>query len=372
MEKKLRKGYTTGSCAALAAKAALKMLLQDKIVEEERILTPKGILVAVPILQPTLEENWASCAVEKDGGDDPDVTHGLLIYARVEKIPAGILIDGGLGVGRVTKRGLSVPVGQAAINPVPRKMIAQEVERLLLQYKANFGVKIVISVPKGEEIAKKTFNSRLGIVGGISILGTTGIVEPMSEEALLETIYVEMKVARENGLRHLILTPGNYGENFIREVLHLDLSQAVVCSNFIGKAIDYGVELQFESILLIGHMGKLVKLAAGIMHTHSKVADGRMEVLTAHAALQGATGRLLQELMDCISTDEAVKCLKASGFLEPTMESVMEKVEFHLEHRCGGALKIAAILFSNVHGIVGQTQYAEALLQKAMQIGEKK
>lgn len=365
-DEQLRSGYTTGSCATLATKAALKMLLEEQTVEKEKILTPKGVEVEAAILDIRRENGCVSCAVQKDAGDDPDVTNGIYIYATVEKIESGVEIDGGIGVGRVTKRGLSQEIGEAAINPVPKKMMQQEIEKLLEQHHANFGIKVIISVPEGEKIAKKTFNPRLGIVGGISILGTTGIVDPMSEKALLDTIYLEMKFARENGIKNLILTPGNYGETFIRETLHLDLKQAVTCSNFVGEAIDKAVELEFESILMIGHMGKLVKLAAGIMNTHSHQADGRMEVLTAHAAMQGAPVALLKQVMECISTDEAIKKIKEYDLLESTMESVMGKVQYHLVQRCGDEVKIGAILFSNVHGILGKTETAEELLNHAI------
>ena len=364
-DKQLRSGYTTGSCSTLATKAALKMLLEDRTVETETILTPKGVEVTVSIVDIQREKDRVICAVQKDAGDDPDVTNGIRIYAAVEKIENGIVIDGGVGVGRVTKRGLSQEIGEAAINPVPKKMMQQEIEKLLVQHQVSFGVKVVISVPEGEKIAKKTFNPRLGIVGGISILGTTGIVDPMSEKALVDTIRVEMKFARENGIKNLILTPGNYGETFIRENLHLDFKQAVTCSNYIGEAIDMAVELEFESVLLIGHMGKLVKLAAGIMNTHSHQADGRMEVLTALAAMQGAPVELLKQVMECISTDEAVKKIKEAGLLECTMESGMEKVQYHLEQRCGGEMQIGAVLFSNVHGVLGKTGTADQLLKIA-------
>ena len=338
-EKQLRSGYTTGSCATLATKAALKMLLEEQTVEKEKILTPKGVEVEAAILDIRRENGCVSCAVQKDAGDDPDVTNGICIYATVEKTESGIVIEGGIGVGRVTKRGLSQEIGEAAINPVPKKMMQQEIEKLLEQHHANFGIKVIISVPEGEKIAKKTFNPRLRIVGGISILGTTGIVDPMSEKALLDTIYLEMKFARENGIKNLIHK---------------------------GEAIDKAVELEFESILLIGHMGKLVKLSAGIMNTHSHQADGRMEVLTAHAAMQGAPVALLKQVMECISTDEAIKKIKEYDLLESTMESVMGKVQYHLVQRCGDEVKIGAILFSNVHGILGKTEIAEELLNNAI------
>lgn len=362
--KKLRSGYTTGTCAAIAAKAAAKMLFLQEDLEQEFIETPKGVRVTVTLHHIERKQNSVSCAVQKDAGDDPDVTNGILVYAMVELIEMKeIVVDGGVGVGRVTKPGLSQKIGEAAINPVPKAMIKAEVEKVFKEQKYQGGAKVIISVPEGETIAKKTFNPQLGIVGGISILGTSGIVEPMSEQALLDTIQTELNVKKAEGVKHLIITPGNYGEDFIRQKLQLDLTQAVKCSNFVGQTIDMAVDTGFESILLVGHIGKFVKLAAGIMNTHSHQADGRMEIFTAHAALAGAPLNILQALMECISTDEAVRILTEAGCLERTMEGIVEKVEFHITKRCEEQVLIGAVLFSNVYGILGQTTKAEEILK---------
>lgn len=361
--KKLRSGYTTGTCAAIAAKAAAKMLLLQKRIDTESIDTPKGVKVTVEICDIHIQEKKVTCGVKKDAGDDPDVTNGIMIYATVALIQErGIQVDGGIGVGRVTKPGLSQNIGEAAINPVPKAMIADEVSKVLEQYHCDKGARVVISVPQGEEIAKKTFNPQLGIVGGISILGTSGIVEPMSKQALIDTIQTELNVRKAEGIKHLIITPGNYGEDFIREQLKLELRQAVKCSNFVGQTIDMAVDMEFESILLVGHIGKFVKLAAGIMNTHSHEADGRMEIFTAHAAVAGAPVDILKEIMECISTDQAVKLLAESGYLTKTMDSIMKKVEFHITKRCENEVPIGAILFSNVHGMLGKSERADEIL----------
>lgn len=361
--KKLRSGYTTGTCAAIAAKAAVKMLLLQKEITTEFVDTPKGVKVTVEICDIQLQKNQVTCGVKKDAGDDPDVTNGIMIYATVTLTKEQeIQVDGGIGVGRVTKPGLSQNIGEAAINPVPKAMIAGEVSKVLEQYHCDKGAKVIISVPEGEEIARKTFNPQLGIVGGISILGTSGIVEPMSQQALIDTIQTELNVRKAEGVKHLIITPGNYGEDFIREQLKVELRQAVKCSNFVGKTIDMAVDMEFESILLVGHIGKFVKLAAGIMNTHSHEADGRMEVFTAHAAVAGAPVEVLREIMECISTDQAVKLLSESGYLTQTMDSIMKRIEFHITKRCGTETPIGAILFSNVHGILGKTEKADNIL----------
>ncbi len=363
--KKLREGYTTGTCAALAAKAAAKMLLQHMDVTKESIQTPKGKIVTVDIVDCTKKTDAVMCAVRKDAGDDPDVTDGILIYAQATRIAeTEVCVDGGEGVGRVTKNGLSQQIGEAAINPVPKKQIIQAVQEVIEETDYSGGIQIVITVPQGAEIAKKTFNPRLGIVGGISILGTTGIVEPMSERALLESIQVEMKVVYASGVRHLILTPGNYGEDYVRDKLGLELTRAVKCSNYIGETIDYAVEMGFHSILLVGHVGKLIKLAAGIMNTHSHVADARMEILVAHSALQGANVETLSQVMACITTEEAIRILCEQPYYEQMCDSILKKVAYHLEQRCKD-IAIGAVLFSNQWGLFGKTENADALITQA-------
>ncbi|MDE7218481.1 MAG: cobalt-precorrin-5B (C(1))-methyltransferase CbiD, partial [Oscillospiraceae bacterium] len=233
--KKLRLGYTTGSCAAAAAKAAAYMLLTGRRLEQVELATPKGIRLTLPVQEIRMGEKEVSCAVEKDGGDDPDVTTGALIFAAVSrKEEPGIAIDGGEGVGRVTKAGLDQPVGAAAINSVPRRMIREGLEEIQSLTGDAGGLSVVISVPGGRELAKRTFNPRLGITGGISIIGTTGIVEPMSEQALVDTIRVELRQRRESGAEYVLLTPGNYGSDFIRDSLGIDPAIAVQTSNFIG------------------------------------------------------------------------------------------------------------------------------------------
>ena len=268
--KRLRLGYTTGSCAAAAAKAAAWMLLFGKRRNSIGITTAKGIPLELDVLDISIGNGEVSCAIRKDSGDDPDVTNETLIYAKVSLTDeAGIIIDGGQGIGRVTKRGLDQPVGNAAINSVPRQMIHEGIEEVMRLADYRGGFKVIISCPDGERIAKKTFNPRLGIVGGISILGTTGIVEPMSEKALVDTIHVELNQRRASGFDEVLLTPGNYGSDFIKDGLGIDPERAVQTSNFIGDSIDICGKLGFKRALLVGHIGKLVKIAGGMMNTHS-------------------------------------------------------------------------------------------------------
>ena len=360
---KLRCGYTTGTCAAAAAAGAAARLLTGETLPAVRIATPAGVAVEAELLQHAAGEGWAACAVRKDGGDDPDVTDGALIFARVERTDTpGIIIDGGEGVGRVTLPGLDQPVGAAAINSTPRRMIAEQLESAAAKAGYTGGLRAVISVPEGEALAKRTFNPRLGIVGGISILGTSGIVKPMSEAALIDSLYLEMDQRRAAGVEDLLLTPGNYGESFAGEVLGLNLHRWCMCSNYLGAAIDHAAGAGFRSVLVVGHLGKLIKAAAGCMNTHSKTADARRETLTAHAALAGADRALLRALFDSPTTDAGVELLKQAGLLGPVMASIGEALDGQLKRRAGEGLTIEALFFSNQYGILGKTPGAEALL----------
>ena len=366
----LRLGYTTGSCAAGAAKAAALMLLSREEVRQVRLMTPKGIELYLDLEEITRGEDYVECAVRKYGGDDPDATDGLLVFARVEKtggagtaVP-GVIIEGGAGVGRVTRPGLEQEIGQAAVNRVPRRMIRDGVLEMCRKYGYRGNIKVTVSVPGGEEAAKKTFNPRMGVEGGLSILGTTGIVEPMSEKALTDTIYLEMKMIRESGSLRCFATPGNYGGDFLREKLSADPLLCVKCSNYVGETIDFGKILGMKGILFVGHMGKFIKLAAGVMNTHSRQADCRMEVFAAHAALAGAGQKTAERIMNCVNTSEAADILRAEGLLQPVLRTVMERTEFYLRQRAGGELEVEAVMFSAEDQIRAETSGAARLIQK--------
>lgn len=362
---KLRLGFTTGSCAALAAKAAAQMLLGGEHRATVEIVTPKGIVVEVPVLKAELAGDYARCAVRKDAGDDPDVTDGVLVYAGVRKTAGpGIRIDGGRGIGRVTRPGLEQPVGAAAINRVPRQMIAKEVRAICKRYAYEGGLAVTISIPQGVELARRTFNAGLGIAGGISVLGTSGIVEPMSTQALLDSLALELQILAAEGHKDVIFTPGNYGKKYIAADAKLAAAAAplVKCSNYIGAALDYAVCGGFEKILLVGHLGKLVKLAGGIMNTHSSTADCRRELLAAHAALAGAGRDTVVELMEAVSTEACVEILERCGLRAAVFLSLLQNMQRHLVRRVGEETTVGAVLFSNVHGFLGQTETAAGLI----------
>lgn len=362
--RKLRMGFTTGTCAALAAKAAAETLLSGARAEAVELITPKGLPVRVPILETAILDGEARCAVQKDAGDDPDVTDGVLVFASVRKTRlAGIRIEGGEGVGRVTRPGLDQPVGAAAINHIPRQMIAREVQAVCDRFDEPCGMDVMISIPQGAELAKRTFNSGLGIEGGLSILGTSGIVEPQSVQALIDSIGVELRALAAEGRRRIILTPGNYGEAFLQAHPYLRGAPTVKCSNYIGDALDFAAAYGFHGVLLVGHIGKLVKLAGGIMNTHSSAADCRTELFTAHAALCGAERNIVSQLMDAATADACLAILEKCALREPVLLSLLGKIQAHLTRRAGEGVTAGAVLFSNAYGLLGQTEQAAGLLE---------
>ena len=379
-QKKLRCGYTTGTCAAAASMAAAVLLLGKTAVREAAVKLPRGTDLSLTVQDWECGEGWASCAVVKDAGDDPDATDGIKICARVSEAmpePHGgsgwyehendkihLHLTGGVGIGVVKKPGLSCEVGKCAINPVPRQMIFEHVERACRDLGYSGSLWIVISAPEGESRAENTFNSRLGIEGGISILGTTGIVEPMSEEALLATIRLDIRRQAVDGRRVLLLTPGNYGEAFLRESLGIDLGRAVKCSNYIGQALDMAAEEGMRTILLVGHAGKLVKVAAGIMNTHSLMADGRMEVLAAHSAVCGADAGLVGRILDAVTVDQALSFLEeVPGLRRLVMERITGRMHAHLKRRAGSDAAVEVVMFTNERGILGCTEGAKELIE---------
>ena len=363
----LRCGYTTGTCAALGAAGAARLLLTGRAPESVGLRTPKGIVVEVAPRFCRATADGAECAIVKDGGDDVDATTGLPVIAAVTLCPDAprtVTIDGGAGVGRVTKPGLDQPVGAAAINHVPRQMITEALLREADAVGYGGGFAVVISIDGGAEAARRTFNPHIGVDGGLSVLGTSGIVEPMSQQALLDTLQLEIHQAALKSKR-LILAPGNYGLDYLASHLP-ELREIPIAkiSNFVGEALDMAAAEQFRELLLVGHVGKLVKLAGGIMNTHSKQADCRTELFCAHAAICGADAATCRALLDAATTDACLDILVEAGLKAPVMASLLDAVQAHLDRRAAGAFEVGAVLFSNQAGPLGQTKTADALLKK--------
>lgn len=427
----MREGYTTGSCAAAAAKAAAYMLFTKEKTETVRITVPRGDVFYAQILDISLREDSVKCAVKKDAGDDPDVTDGLLIYAEVRRREDGdaggksdrpdladgsadktgecsadgsadtpgecraddveinstnamgggkgvisIRILGGEGVGRVTKGGLDQKIGEYAINSVPRQMIKEAVSGAYEEASAaadlrDFylsGIDVIISVPGGEEAAKRTFNERLGIVGGISIIGTSGIVEPMSRKAVIDTIRLELGQYHDMYGDSVVISPGNYGQRFLMDEYGFDIDKAVKCSNFIGETIESCVDIGFKNVLICGHVGKLIKLGAGIMNTHSHEADARMEVLSAAGIRLGLDNEMLNRILDANTTTEALGIIDedSSVNIKQIMSLVMERIMYYLDMKCRNRIKCECMVYCDGYGLLAASCGAEALLDDIM------
>lgn len=369
--KNLRCGYTTGTCACGAAMYATQVLLKKvcSSLDSKELLpsqvivdTPSGIPVALDIHNITIDENFVSCSVIKDGGDDPDVTSGMHIFAKAEIISSickmqnentkekqGVIIEGGEGIGIVTKPGLDQPVGNAAINSTPRKYITEIVESIKKLYNYSDTIKITIYAKEGKERAKKTFNERMGIEGGISIIGTSGIVEPMSNTAIVETTKLEINQRKAKGDKTLYIAPGRIGESFAHDVFKIDTEDIVLCSNNVYEAFENAIAAGFSDITFIGHIGKLVKLGYGAKNTHSANNDGRIEELILCALLAGANENLLKEISECVTTDGVISILKNCDLLDKTMFVLGDRIESTILRWIEGKACIRLCVFTNIN-----------------------
>lgn len=360
--RKFKKGYTTGSCAAAASKASVMMLLSGDPIGEVSIDTPAGVKLTLPVSDVSFTSGSVRCSVIKDGGDDPDMTTGLKIFAEAKrKSYSGIEICTGEGIGIATLPGLKVGVGKPAINPVPRKMILKEVGEILAE---NVGVEVTLSVPGGAETALKTYNPKLGIVGGISILGTSGIVNPMSEEAWKEAVALELGVLAAKGKKIAVYIFGNYGESFVAEKIGLGEDNMIKISNFMGFMLDKAVKCGLEKILIVGHLGKLVKVAAGIFQTHSRVADARMEIMAAYTALEGAPATTISQVYACRTTEAAAKIINQNGLC-----GVYDRIVANVSKRCTeyvfNKIMIGCILFQQDNTVLAIDENARKILNEA-------
>lgn len=381
-QKKLRYGVTTGTCAAAAATAAAKKLLLDIDSDTITLVTPKQVKVDLAVVCETEQtsDGKVTYRVQKDSGDDPDVTDGVWIYATVEKMSEeafaqtkektyffdsnyhNLCLDGGEGVGRITTDGMEQAVGQSAINKTPRAMIFQSVGEICVLAEYEKPMKITVSIPEGVALASKTMNGALGIVGGISVLGTSGILEPMSERAIVDTIALEIRTRYSRGYRSLLITPGNYGQKYAGEALLLDVTQSIKCSNYIGETLDLLVSYGFEKVLLVGNLGKLVKLAAGIMNTHSSVADGRMEILAVHTVLAGGTKEMAEQIMQCVNTEQVLAYLMEWNLKDAVIRRLCQKIEMYVKRRVREQITVGVIVFSEHYGYLGETTGSSELL----------
>ncbi|MCQ6274250.1 cobalt-precorrin-5B (C(1))-methyltransferase [Bacillus sp. V3B] len=312
----MRSGYTTGANATAATKAALTALITKEVQTEATIFLPVGRYVSFTIESCDIYSDSVTTSTIKDGGDDPDATHGAAIMATVSwRDKPDIFIDGGVGVGRVTKPGLPIEVGQAAINPVPRKMIRETAIEVLNEFDIDKGVNIVISVPKGEEIAKKTMNGRLGIIGGISILGTRGIVVPFSTAAYKASIVYGIQVARASGCDHVVITTGGRSEKYgMAQYTELLEEAFIEMGDFIGFTLKECKRLGVKRVSIVGMMGKLSKLAKGDMMVHSKGSSVDFQFLVEVAEFIGVDDGFLEEIRHANTATQVGEMMTENGY----------------------------------------------------------
>lgn len=363
--KKLKKGYTTGSCATAASVAAAHLLLNSEECEEVVVISPVDKEIRIPIVSlKRTDEKTAIAAVRKNGGDDADATHGMLIYSKVVlREDSEITIEGGEGIGRVTQEGLLVPIGQPAINPKPRKMIQDNVRKIVGD---NLGADIQIFAPEGYEIAKQTMNRNLGIIGGISILGTTGIVTPMSEDSWKAAISIELEMKKKQGFERIVLSPGNYGEDFAVNKMMIDEKKIVSMSNFVGYVLKEVQRIGFKEVLMIGHLGKLIKVSAGIFSTHSKDADARAEILVANLALMGMSVPDLERISNCLTTEAAGDIISETGY-EGVYKIIADKIKYRSEKLLKfrePKVKVDVVIFSSKTGLLSSTKPIKELMEE--------
>jgi cobalt-precorrin-5B (C1)-methyltransferase len=356
-KKELRSGITTGTCAAAAAQAAVLSYLGQSPSEVSVVLPDETtIIVSIAAWQKTRDGGKA--VVRKDAGDDPDITNGVEVHAAIKiNETRDIVIQGGEGVGRVTKPGLAAKAGESAINPVPRKMIRRAVKDVLPE---NLGADVTISIPGGEALAARTLNPAMGVIGGLSILGTSGIVHPMSEEAFKNSLTPQISVVKALGYSSIVFAPGKIGQDIAVNRYELPPDAVVQTSNFIGHMLEAAAEFQMKEVLLFGHLGKLCKVAAGIFHTHNRMADGRLESIAAYAAWLGASQKAVEEILSCTTTEAVMPIIKKYK-LEEVYEVLAGRASFRAERYVFGDLKVGTVLVTLQGEILGMDDTARKI-----------
>lgn len=361
MAKELRSGYTTGACAAAGAKAAILFLqgaLDGERTPPMEIRALDGTELYIPIASIRRTEKGVVAEVIKDSGDDPDITNGVSVFTEVvlREEGEGIRYFAGKGIGYVTKPGLSVAVGEPSINPGPRALIAN-----VLHEVAGEGVcaDITISIPEGIELAKKTLNPTLGIVGGISVIGTTGVLRPMSEEAFKTSLVPQIDMAKAAGYTAIVFVPGKIGERVARS-FGLPQEALIQTSNFIGYMLEAAADRQIEHVLLLGHIGKLAKVAAGSFYTHNRMADGRLEAIAAYAAAAGLPGEAVQRILAATTTEEAIPLLEEHA-LTCVYDILAERASVRAERYLFGAMEVGTVMTTLQGTVLGMDQHARKI-----------
>lgn len=348
MSKFLRSGYTTGACAAAGVKAALILDTTGEAVDSVEITALDGTSLKIPIANVEKISDGIRAEVVKFSGDDPDITNGASVFTTMRKIHGDeIIFRAGVGVGRITKPGLQLPVGEPAINPAPRKLI----QNVAAEFNVG-GLEVEISIPAGVELAKRTLNPVLGVEGGLSIIGTTGVLRPMSEDAFKNSLIPQIDVAKAAGFDELIFVPGKIGETIAKKIGFPD-GAIIQTSNFIGFMLEAAAERQIGKVILCGHLGKLAKVAAGIFHTHNRVADARLETLAAYSAAEGLPANEVQKILDANTTEDAAQII-AANHVERVYQKIAARASLRAERYVFGKLKVNTILVDYAGNILGK------------------
>lgn len=356
MKESLREGVSTGSCMAAGAAASAIWQMTGRCPAETAVDAPIGRTLYIE----TAPAGPKTCVVIKDAGDDPDVTNGCQVLTKVEigTEDGPIEFIGGEGIGTITQDGLKIPKGNPAINPVPRQMTERELRKVI----GSKSARVTVSIPGGEELAKRTFNPRLGIVGGLSILGTTGIVRPMSEEAMKDSLLAELTMYRKQGFESIVFVLGTTGENALKD-LYGEFGCVLQVSNYIGDMLDEACDMGFTHILIGGFVGKLVKVAGGTMNTHSHISDGRLETICTHAALAGADIETLRRILDCVTTRKAIEILeekKLMGIWQPMADRAADFCMKRTRNLC----KVAMVFLDNGHKVMAESSNLQEVLSE--------
>jgi len=345
-KRKLRTGFTTGTCAAAASKAALLALVNQKTIDIVEVKLPKGNKLSIQIHSCVFNKKSSRCSVIKDGGDDPDVTHGaeIIVDLKITDVVNQVEIHGGEGIGTVTKPGLGLEIGKPAINPVPKKMVEENVREVSDIILKKSGIQLIISVPKGAEIALKTDNPRLGIVGGISILGTSGIVIPYSTASFAAAIRQSLDVTVAMGNDTVVLTTGGRSEDFAKPLFELPTHCFVQMGDFAGYSIEQCSKKGIKKAFVVGFIGKLAKMATGVKQTHVKGSKVNMNFLSIIAQKSGADEKTILEINEANSARHVLEIIKKVD-IQNFFRQICSEVYKHMRNYSNENVSIEVILF---------------------------
>lgn len=358
--KELRSGYTTGACAAAGVKAAL-LFAAGESWQEIELTALDGTQLIIPVKAVERTADGLTAEVVKFSGDDPDITNGVSVFTTVRRLEQGnaeIVFRAGEGIGTVTKPGLSVPVGEPSINPGPRQLIRNVVAEVLGT--SHVALAVTIAIPAGVELARQTLNPILGVEGGISVIGTTGVLRPMSEEGFKNSLVPQIDVARAAGFTDLIFVPGKIGER-IATGWGLPPAAMVQTSNFIGFMLEAAAERKVERVLLFGHIGKLSKVAAGVFYTHNRIADGRLETLAAYGAAAGLPQAGVKALLAANTTEDALAVLQQAGLRDEVCKKLAERASLRAERYLFQKLKVGTVMVTLAGELLGMDETAKEI-----------